>query len=676
MLVCKIQYKTVENQQLPLDQLADHHVRFWKLFSWLALFCVLNLGAAVQAKPATIQLQEEPDYYQRVINHLEYFIDQDIELDVADIQNNPTRFTPVTSKYADFGLTNGRIWMRFSVQNSNDKRGTWRLDLKRQYFKELDLFLVRNGQPAKLVLRHNENTAFSERIIPSRFLEFDFEMQPGETVQFLASYRSTSTTYLPIAVAKPDGVFLVHSREERIDWVLNGALIAMVIFALLLTPVTGWKLSISFSLYVSAGLFYIANADGYNFQYLWPNHPWLNDPMNLTAMLLMPATGLLFARQLFDFKTLKPAFDKLLLAIIILFFILAVLAIPLTGFQWYMVPAYSMIPMAKLVQVSAGVIALKGKRVGAIPYLVGAMLIVSSIAYATTAHLLPGRIDLDSTLDFGHFILFSDCLAFAIAMMLRMLALRKDRDLALQAELRVSEEKLALSETLVKTQQEYHDARDLSEKRRNQLSSVSHDIRQPLVSLRNALGRIRGKNEQVTEQMNAAFDYLETLAVGQLAADELEDNELLTPQASEMFPVRVVLDNVREIFADEAKSKDVEFRYRPIGANVRTDPVALMRAVSNLVSNAVKHTDDGALLLGARLRRDHVRIEIWDTGAGLNEQEIKQRMTKHNKGEGSFGTGLGFTIVKEICETHGLTFAFHSRKGAGSVAFIHVPVSK
>jgi len=666
----------VKYNKWPPDQFTDHNIRLWKLFSWLPFLCILNLSAAVQARPVAIQLQEQPGYYQRVINHLEYFIDESRELDVKEVQKKPARFRPVTSSYADFGLTEGRVWMRFSVENSNKDRGTWRLDLKRQYFKELELYIVRKGQPPQPVLRHNEKTPFSERQIPNRFLEYDFEMQPGETVEFLAGYISTSTTYLPIAAAKPDGVFQVHIQEERIDWLLNGALVAMILFALLLTPITGWKLSTSFSLYVLAGLFYVANADGYNFQFLWPNQAWLNDPMNLTAMLMMPATGLLFARQLFDFKSLKPAFDKLLIAVIVLFFILAIFAIPLIEYQWYMVPAYSMIPMAKLVQVSAGIVALRGNRVGAVPYLIGALLIVSSIAYATTAHLLPGRFDLDSTLDFGHFILFADCLAFAIAMMLRMLALRKDRDLALQAELRASEEKLALSETLVKTQKEYHDARDLSEKRRDQLSSVSHDIRQPLVSLRNALGRIRGRNEQVTEQMNAAFDYLETLAVGQLAEDGLGDNQHSTTQASELFPVQVVLDNVHEIFADEAQSKDIEFRYRPITARVRTDPVALMRAVSNLVSNAVKHTDNGALLLAARLRGDYVRIEIWDTGAGLDEQEIKQQMTKHNKGEASSGTGLGFTIVKEICETHGLKFAFHSRKGSGSVAFIHVPVSK
>lgn len=646
---------------------------------WLLVLLGLqtSTSASAQSRDRIVQLQTDPGYYQSATEYLDYLIDSSRRLKVSDLIEDPSNLKPVTTAFPDFGLTEARVWLRLAVHNPHKTAGTWRLDLKRQYSEEVKVYAVRAGQAPRLLVSHGQSEPYSKRRIPNRYLEVDFSIAGGETVQFLITHRSTSTTYLPVAVAKPDGVYTVHANEARIDWLLNGALFAMILFALLLTPITGWRLSISFSLYVTAGLFYIANADGYTFQLLWPNNPGLNDPMNLAAMLLMPATGLLFARQLFIFRESSPAFDKLLLVVISVFLVAAVLAFALVRYDWFMVPAYSMIPLAKIVQVAAGIIALRGKKVGAIPYFIGAMLIVSSISYATVAHLMPGHFDLDNTLDFGHFILFLDCLAFAVAMMLRLVAIQKERDLAMQSELRLSKEKVALGEDLIKTQRDYHDARVLSEQRLNQLSSVSHDIRQPLVSLRTALGRFRGQNEQVTEQMHAAFDYLENLAIDQMGDSQPDDNEEHGGRSHiERFPVNVVLDNVFEIFRDEARANKLDFRYRPAKTEIETDPVALMRAVSNLVSNAVKHTQKGSILLAARARGNKLRIEVWDTGPGMDQDQIGQMMARHQKGDDSDGAGLGLSIVQEICASLDLQFEFRSSKGKGSAAFIHVPVRK
>ena len=615
---------------------------------WILASLVLQSSTSATAQPREriVQLQTNAGYYQSATEYLDYLVDSERRLKVADLIEAPSKLQPVTRAFPDFGLTKGRVWLRLAVHNPHNSAGSWRLDLKRQYSEEVKVYAIQSGQAPRLLMSHGQNHTYSERNIPNRYLEVDFSIAGGETVLFFITHRSTSTTYLPIAVAKPDGVYTVHAKEARIDWLLNGALVAMILFALLLTPITGWRLSTSFSLYVTAGLFYIANADGYTFQLLWPNNPGLNDPMNLAAMLLMPATGLLFARQLLVFRESSPAFDKLLLAVIFVFLVAAVLAFPFVRYDWFMVPAYSMIPLAKIVQVAAGIVALRGKKVGAIPYFIGAMLIVSSIAYATIAHLMPGHFDLDNTLDFGHFILFLDCLAFAVAMVLRLVAIQKERNLAIQSELRLSKEKVALGEDLIRMQRDYHDARALSEQRLNQLSSVSHDIRQPLVSLRTALGRIRGQNEEVTEQMQAAFDYLENLAIDQMSNSHIDDNKEKSSRSHiERFPVNIVLDNVFEIFRDEARAKKLDFRYRPLKTIIETDPVALMRAVSNLVSNAVKHTPEGSILLAARIRNKKLRIEVCDTGPGMDQDQIGQMMVKHQKGDDSAGAGLGLFII-------------------------------
>ncbi len=172
--------------------------------------------------------------------------------------------------------------------------------------------------------------------------------------------------------------------------------------------------------------------------------------------------------------------------------------------------------------------------------------------------------------------------------------------------------------------------------------------------------------------MHAAFDYLESLARKEINKDVPvagDESGLI----SEVFPLRAVLDNVSEMFKDEAAAKNLSFRYHSIDANVRTDAIGLMRAVNNLVSNAIKHTSDGGVLLACRRRGDLIRIEVWDTGPGMTPTELANAMQPHVKGAASVGSGLGLAIVAELAESLGFSFEMRSRPGKGTVAFIELP---
>ena len=631
-------------------------------------------SALAHAEPAPVSLQAQKDFYESLRPHLEYFDDHSASLTIADVQQADIGFLPVTTNYVDFGLAQGRIWLRFSLSNNTAEKGIWRLDLARQYIREMDIYLIREGSAPEVILHHTNNDFFDARQIASRFLAADIFMAPLEKVDVYIGYRSSNTTFLPLAIATPDAAVNTRANEDKVNWFLNGALMAMLALALLMTPLIGWRLSISFCLYILGGGLYVFHADGYMFQYFLAEHPALNNPLNLSFMLLMPIFGLNFARILFDLKRTMPVLEKAALGVIIAGVIFSLLAAPLINIGAFVVVGYWIVPISAALQAAIGFRALRQGIVGATPYLIGACFVVVSLLYAVAAHLTPGAFDLDRTLDFGHLVLLIEALAFAAAIVLRLLAVRRERDEALNAELAVTREKLSLATALRKSQDDYNHVRKVSDLRRAQLSSVSHDLQQPLASLRHALDRIGGKNEQAAEQMHAAFDYLESLARKEIKKDQTGVSDDDTSIA-ETFPVSAVLDNVYEMFNDEAAAKKLSFRYRASDENVRTDAIALMRAVNNLVSNAIKYTDTGGVLLACRQRGDKLRIEIWDSGEGMTPEQLERAMARHNKSEQSIGAGLGLAIVNEVSEALGLSFEMHSRPGKGSVALLHLPLT-
>ncbi|MEL7219223.1 MAG: 7TM-DISM domain-containing protein [Pseudomonadota bacterium] len=527
--------------------------------------------------PDPIAITPDPSFHESITRSVEIAIDPSLEWTAPDIVNGEGDFVSFTEPYLDAGLTDARVWLRFELRNTSQRSGPWRVDIQRQYTKEIRLFMVQDGVIEEL-LSSSDDLPFDARKFPNRFLQAEFDLAPGETAQFLIGYRSSSTTFLPVFIGAPDAARYDHAVEERIDWLINGALFAMVVLSLLLTPLIGWRLSLSFSAYICAGLLYVGNADAYTFEFLWPQTPWLNDPMNLVTILLMAAGAMNFGRQLFVFRKVAPRFDKLLLGFTLLALTTSLLVLPFYEIRPFMIVAYCIVPVGASLQFVCGIVAIRLGRVGAWPFTFGALLVFSSFVYATIAHLLPGQFDLDNTLDYGHMVLLADSMAFAVAIMLRIVALRQERDDALEDSLAAAEEEARLNKALLQSQTDYWETRKLADARLSRLADVSHDIRQPLYSLRKSLGAMRGQDETVTEQMQAAFDYLESIAIAQPEGTQVEATAE-GGRDTEAFPINAVLDNVHAIFVSQAEQAGKTLGYKPSSHQIETNPIVLMRII-------------------------------------------------------------------------------------------------
>lgn len=204
------------------------------------------------------------------------------------------------------------------------------------------------------------------------------------------------------------------------------------------------------------------------------------------------------------------------------------------------------------------------------------------------------------------------------------------------------------------------------------LASAAHDIRQPVHALglyADWLGsepemvhEIAPKIVESTKAVNALFDSLFDLARLDAGKIKLKIEELRLDK---------LLHDLELQYRPLAQAKGLQFRVHAVPGTVTSDPILLQRIVGNLISNAVKYTDQGGVLVAARMTPRGPRIEIWDTGVGIApayQREIFREFYKVPSHAGTDdGFGLGLYIVGRLCNILGHPLQFSSKPGRGSV---------
>lgn len=213
------------------------------------------------------------------------------------------------------------------------------------------------------------------------------------------------------------------------------------------------------------------------------------------------------------------------------------------------------------------------------------------------------------------------------------------------------------------------------------LAAASHDLRQPLQSLSflHAALRRRVKDKEAAALIAKAERTSETM-VGLLSA-LLDINQLetgaLQPELAD-FPIKELFDTLNNEFADWAENKGLSWRVVRCGVAVHSDRRLLEEMVRNLLSNAVRYTDTGKIMLGCRRRGNRVRIEVWDTGVGISEGQVARIFEEYSQAEnggGRGGLGLGLAIVQRLGVLLRHPINVRSRVGKGSVFSIEVPLA-
>ncbi len=216
------------------------------------------------------------------------------------------------------------------------------------------------------------------------------------------------------------------------------------------------------------------------------------------------------------------------------------------------------------------------------------------------------------------------------------------------------------------------------------LAAASHDLRQPLQTISllheilakkvedEATLRLVGRLDETVSAMSSMLDTL--LDINQLEAGIVR-REMVD------FPINALLEQLRTQFTFHATAHRLGWRVVPSSLSVRSDPRLLEQMIRNLLSNAVKYTRKGKILLGCRRRGDKLRIEVWDTGIGIPEEQLQAIFEEFHQldnpaRERSKGLGLGLAIVERLADLLGHAVDVRSRPGKGSVFAVEVPLGQ
>jgi signal transduction histidine kinase/DNA-binding NarL/FixJ family response regulator len=215
------------------------------------------------------------------------------------------------------------------------------------------------------------------------------------------------------------------------------------------------------------------------------------------------------------------------------------------------------------------------------------------------------------------------------------------------------------------------------------LAAASHDLRQPLHALTLFVTQLRGEKNRAEKtrligRIDAAVAAMNELFNELLDISRL-DAGVLVPSISE-FPVNQLLDRIEMTFAAAAREKGLRLRVISHDVWIRSDFILLERILLNLVSNAVRYTEVGGVVVGCRRRADLLRFEVWDSGIGIPQDQQRNvfgefyqvpAVGRDSRG----GLGLGLAIVERLCRLLDHPIVLASAPGRGSRFFISVPLT-
>jgi len=218
------------------------------------------------------------------------------------------------------------------------------------------------------------------------------------------------------------------------------------------------------------------------------------------------------------------------------------------------------------------------------------------------------------------------------------------------------------------------------------LAAASHDLRQPMHALALFVGqlsasRTRAERAALTQRIEEAVASLTELLDQLLDLSKLEAGALQA--VHEEFPLGDLLEAIERQFAPLAHAKGVALRLRSSPAWLRSDPVLVQRILLNLVSNAIRYTEHGGVLVGCRKRGERMRIAVWDTGCGIPEDRRKDVFHEFvqlgdpgdRRADGlGRGLGLGLAIVAGLAPLLGTCVELRSRVGRGSMFAFELPL--
>lgn len=223
-----------------------------------------------------------------------------------------------------------------------------------------------------------------------------------------------------------------------------------------------------------------------------------------------------------------------------------------------------------------------------------------------------------------------------------------------------------------------------ADKQRQFFADITHEVRNPLHNISAALEMLElqelpadkeekyiGTVQNQVERISRLFKDLKTL--------QRYDSDEYFVETRE-FDLATAAEHMLEWHSNKASQKEIELKVDTHSCKTIGDPGRIEQVIDNLVSNAIKYTNGGAVYLNYEKVDDEVRIQVRDNGIGISEEHLKRLFhrfyrTDKARSRDKGGTGLGLAVVKSILNAHDRDIQVESAEGEGTIFWFTLPAA-
>ncbi len=215
------------------------------------------------------------------------------------------------------------------------------------------------------------------------------------------------------------------------------------------------------------------------------------------------------------------------------------------------------------------------------------------------------------------------------------------------------------------------------------IAAASHDVLQPLNAARLSVSGLSeilmdSEGSSLVKQVERSLDTMEELLRTLIDISRL-DSGVMKPELTS-FALQDIFEALGSDFAPLAQKAGLKLRIRPTSLHVTSDRMMLRRILQNILSNALRYTGEGGVLIGARRRGGQVRIDVTDTGIGIAEDQKSLVFEEFHRGPDAAaahagGLGLGLSIVRRMTQALGHPLELRSKVGMGTAFRIAMPMA-
>ena len=610
--------------------------------------------------------------------NLQMYEDKSAHLSFSEIENIQT-FTPHSNDIST-GYSDSTFWFKFTLENLSGKRTRHLVKLSESNMHKVNFYTVSNKGKKGY---EEYGVSYYKKGVKNihKNAKFTVDLDVNETKVVYISVFSRYANSFNISIFNERDLNAYELKYHNFYSAYFGALIALLLYNLVIFFFNKQRVYLYYVLYVG---FFLLWHLLYNAFYPFNSYTSTEAFYSSGAVIpLMLGFFLLFSRSLLETKKLLPKIDKA-----ILFFAYLSMTLALTS-QFFFQASFMVLNATATFFIPFLIyIGFRSYRLGnktALFYIIAQMIFLSTsfIFSLMTEGFLQYSLLARHGVVVGSMI---EIILFALALAYKIKLLEQDRvKLINQAK---EELEAKVQERTYELQHEKKRVEDALAFRSKFLSNMSHELRTPLngvLGLTQAVLKtdLNEKQREMLNQVNISSDILLGIINDILDLSKIEAGKMHIEKAP--LNIKVLMDTLVNLFALKVKEKNIvlEVEYKNMdNANYLGDALRISQIMNNLISNAIKFTEEGGVyIVITALRNGHVEFEVKDTGIGMKEEHLDVLFDEFTQAEMDTsrrfgGTGLGLSISKNLVALMKGKIWVKSSYKEGSIFSVELPLQK